>query len=252
MTASAPTVEQLARDALRHPDPIEALRALAALRIELTELERDLAVSAAGAGRTWTEIAQALGISKQAAHRRHRLAVKAAIDGGEFGAGGKMLVTAEARRCVQLAREEARLLGHQAVGTEHLLLGVLRCDRSHAARALRTLNVTLKLAREMLTATAEVKRGPQRIAMGDGSGVKPQARKVLEGSLRQAVKRREGYIGVEHLLLSLIAESRNGAVQTLLRLGVTPAELKAQIEREWMKTAGQATQVMPSLAQAEI
>ena len=63
--------------------------------------------------------------------------------------------------------------------------------------------------------------------------VTPQARRILEGSLREAVKRNESYIGIEHILLALLADSRNGAVQTLEALKTTPKAVRRQLEREW-------------------
>lgn len=67
----------------------------------------------------------------------------------------------------------------------------------------------------------------------ESNGVSPHARRILEGSLREAVKRREGYIGVEHLLLALLTDSRNGAVQTLEALKTTPRQIRLQLEHEW-------------------
>src|SRR6478672_13818008 len=67
----------------------------------------------------------------------------------------------------------------------------------------------------------------------DRQGVTPHARRILEGSLREAAKRHEGYIGVEHLLLALLADSRNGAVQTLEAMKTTPKAIRRQLERQW-------------------
>jgi ATP-dependent Clp protease ATP-binding subunit ClpA len=63
--------------------------------------------------------------------------------------------------------------------------------------------------------------------------VTPQARRILEGSLREAVKRHEGYIGVEHLLLALLTDSRNGAVQTLEAMRTTPKAIRRRLEDDW-------------------
>src|ERR1700750_657170 len=129
------TVEQLAHDAVHIPDPETALRALSALRLELDQIEPELVSRALQAGATWSDIARALGVSKQAAHRKHRDLAKTlhlSLPGG----GPKILVTAEARRCTPLPREEARQRGQPAVGTEHILLGILRCRGSHAVEVL--------------------------------------------------------------------------------------------------------------------
>jgi hypothetical protein len=238
MPAAPATIEQLAHDVASSPDAENALRALTALRFELDTLERDLVVRAVAAGATWSQVARALGVTKQAAHKKHRhLAVAPGPN------APKILVTSESRRSIQLAREEARRLG-QAVGTEHILLGILRCDQSHAVRALNALGVTLEAARDCLQSTLVIV--PSRTG-GAYSGtesepkITPHARRILEGSLREAVKRGEGYIGVEHLLLALLADSRNGATRTLEALRATPASIRRQLDQEWEVVAATPT-----------
>jgi len=229
------TIEQLAHDAVHIPDAETALRALSALRQELDQIEPELVVRALHAGATWSDIARALGVSKQAAHRKHRelaRTLQLSLPGG----GPKVLVTAEARRSIQLAREEAKQLGQPAVGTEHILLGILRCRGSHAVQALNALGVTHEAARLCVQPTMPG-INPDAGALGgegdDRQGVTPHARRILEGSLREAVKRHEGYIGVEHLLLALLTDSRNGAVQTLEALKTTPKAIRRQLEHDW-------------------
>jgi ATP-dependent Clp protease ATP-binding subunit ClpA len=244
MTASPDTIEQLARDATRHVDPDEALRALTALRRELDGLEPGLVARALRAGSSWSRIAASLGVSKQAAHRKHRDVLADDDPQAPADHEAKILVTAEARRCVQLAREEARGLGQQAVGTEHLLLGILRCRRSHAVSALHTLGVTLESARDVLQPTI-VEGSEQHVVASPGAprtfrrrkDITPHAQRILEGALREAIKLRDGYIGVEHLLLALLTDQRNGAVQTLEALHCTPARLRRQLNREWREVA---------------
>ncbi len=147
-----------------------------------------------------------------------------------------MLVTSEARRSIQFAREEAKQLGQPIIGTEHILLGILRCRESHAVKALNALGVTHEGAKKCMQPTmAGVPAASDAAgeAAADSDGVSPHARRILEGSLREAVKRHEGYIGVEHLLLALLSDSRNGAVQTLEALKTTPTRIRRQLEREW-------------------
>jgi ATP-dependent Clp protease ATP-binding subunit ClpA len=234
--ATPATIEQLARDVALSADPENALRALSALRSELDMLEPELVGRALHAGASWSQIARALGVTKQAAHKKHRHLTEQAL-AGAAGSGPKMLVTSEARRSISLAREEALELGQTALGTEHILLGILRCRDSHAVRALNALGVTLEAARGCLQPTiVGVPAGPgQPGAAGAGrdGAITPQARRILEGSLREAVKRQEGYIGVEHLLLALLADSRNGATQTLEALRTPPTQIRRQLEREW-------------------
>ncbi len=231
MAPSPATIEQLASDAARTADPHAALKALSALRQELIELEPVLVARALQAGASWSQIAGALGVSKQAAHRKHRhLAQKLPLPDTE----PKILVTSEARRSVQLAREEARTLGQPLIGTEHLLLGILRCSQSHAVKALNALGVTRDRALKSLHPTIPGIE-PADDELRGSDGVSPHARRILEHSLREALERRDGYIGVEHLLLALLTDHDNGAVQTLAALGATPKKIRRQLEQEWVK-----------------
>lgn len=243
MGASGATIEQLAHDIVEIRNPETALRALTALRLELTTMEPTLVQRALLAGASWSQVARALGVSKQAAHRKYRHLTDRPPS--EAGGGPKILVTAEARLSIQFAREEAKRLGQPAIGTEHILLGILRCDGSHAARALAALGVTHQTACECLRTTlpgvpaSEHQTGQAGNRPGDG--VSEHARRILEGSLREALNHGDGYIGVEHLLLSLLSDSRNGAVQTLEALRATPTRIRSELEREWQalsRTAG--------------
>lgn len=236
MPASPATIELLARDTVQAPDALMALRALNALRQELDQVEPELVGRALGAEASWSQIARALGVSKQAAHRKHRHLTEE--DPLRFAGEPKMLVTSEARRSIQLARREAKVLGQPAIGTEHILLGILRCRNSHAVKALNALGVTHESARACLQPTmtgATIEGDPTHLTADTENGVSRHARRILAGSLREAVKRHEGYIGVEHLLLSLLTDSRNGAVQTLEALGATPGKIRRQLDREWKK-----------------
>jgi hypothetical protein len=223
------TIEQLASDAVNTDDPETALRALSALRNELEGLEPVLVSRALRGGATWSQIARSLGISKQAAHRKHR---HLADQGGAGESEPGVRITIEARRSVQLARQEARRLGQPALGTEHLLLGILRCGDSHAVRALNALGVTHQLAVDALQPTMAAAADP---AAGlDEDDVSVPARRILEGAVRASLARGDGYIGVEHLLLALLTDSRNGAVQTLEALRVNPGSVRRQLEQEWL------------------
>jgi ATP-dependent Clp protease ATP-binding subunit ClpA len=240
MAASPATVEQLARDTARIADPETALRALTALRTELAEVEPELVRRALRAGSSWSQIARALGVTKQAAHHRHR---HLAEEPPTSGAGhSKVLVTSEARKAIQLARQEAAALAQPMVCTEHILLGILRCKQSHAVKALNTLGVTHRAARDCLQTTMPgIPLKPDSSSRPNGDGVSPHARRILEGSLREALKRHEGYIGVEHLLLSLLSDSRNGAVQTLEMLNASPGQIRKQLDLEWRQLADRSS-----------
>jgi hypothetical protein len=227
----APTeVETLARRATRTLDPQAALRALTALRTRLDELETLQVSNAVESGLSWSEIARALGISRQAAHKRYSR--RAGPEAAAAPRPRRMLVTAEARNAVKLAREEARAMGAEVVGTEHVLLGILRCQRSHATWALRALGARLHDAR----AAAEPTVAPGESAPpGDEPrhpawrGMSPHARRVLERSLEEALQRGEGYIGVEHLLLAVLRDDRGGAAQTLQRMDIDPGEVRSRL-----------------------
>jgi ATP-dependent Clp protease ATP-binding subunit ClpA len=234
MGASNATIEQLAHDVVGTRDPETALRALTALRQELESIEPALVHRALGAGASWSHIARALGVSKQAAHRKYRhLAERALSDMTE----PKVLVSNEAKLSIQFAREEAKRLGQPAIGTEHILLGILRCADSDAIRALGALGVTHQTVSDCLCTTMpgvplrELQDGPAGGKRGDG--ISEHARRIIEGSLREALKHGDGHVGVEHMLLALLADSRNGAVQTLEALQATPTKIRTELEREW-------------------
>jgi transposase-like protein len=235
VSATPSTIEQLASDLVAAADPETALRALSALRRELDAMEPVLVARARTTGATWSQVARSLGVSKQAAHRKHR---RPADDAARSPAEPKLLVTGEARRSVKLAREEAARLGQPTVGTEHLLLGILRCQAGHAVKALHSLGVTHEEALGALSPTIGGQR-PRSGAGDRGDGISPHARRILEGSMREALGRGDGYIGIEHLLLALLADSRNGAVQTLEALRVSPTQIRRRLDQEWL-AAGQS------------
>jgi Clp amino terminal domain, pathogenicity island component len=229
--AGAPTeVETLARRASRERDPKAALQALTALRKRLAELEVLQFNAAVQAGLSWTEIGRALGISRQAAHNR---SVRG-VDPEHRRSSGprRIVVTAEARHAVQLARQEARSLGVDVVGTEHVLLGILGCGRSHATWALRALGARLEDARAAAEATvascqAEPTSGDPRGRAW--RGLSPHARDVLERSLQEALDRGDGYIGVEDLLVAVLRDEQGGAAQTLRRMDIDPREVRSRL-----------------------
>ena len=128
--------------------------------------------------------------------------------------------TDRARRVVVLAQEEARLLNHNYIGTEHLLLGLLRESEGVAARTLGALDISLEAVRTSVEDIIGVGGG----APGSHIPFTPRAKKVLEMSLREALHLGHNYIGTEHLLLGLVREGEGVAAQVLVRLG---AELSA-------------------------
>jgi prophage maintenance system killer protein len=120
-----------------------------------------------------------------------------------------------ARRSVQFAGEEARLLRHGYVGTEHLLLGLVAEEEGLAAQALKSLGLSLAEIRRQVTEIAT----PGQDAPSHQVPFTPQARRVLELSLREALSLGHHYIGTEHLLLGLLGEERGIAARVLTGLG---------------------------------
>jgi hypothetical protein len=225
-------VDLAATSATDAGDPLGALAALSELRGELDRVEREQVALAIDSGWSWAAVASALGVSRQAAHKKHRSHGKRAGAAGEkVLRGGRILVTSEARAAVRNAREEAARSGVGQVGTEHLLLGILRCEYSVAVQALDSTGVSLEAAREAATPTlADSPENAQDQANG-AQAISPAARSALEQSLREATRRRDGYLGVEHLLLSLIRDEQSGAAQTLEAINVCPRQVRDAIER---------------------
>jgi Clp amino terminal domain, pathogenicity island component len=216
---------ELLRRAVSTEDPEDALRAITALRGELDRLERDAVSCARVAGASWSAIADALSITRQAAQKRHRGAAQAAS--AASAPMRTVLVTAPARMAVRLGRQEARATGSELVGSEHLLLGILRSGDPRAVGVLEELGVTLDDARAAAQPTLVDGRPPPEPPTKDG--ISSYARSVLEQSLREAVARGEGYIGVEHLLLALLREDVGGAARTLHELGIDPDVVRERL-----------------------
>src|ERR1700722_4109761 len=121
-----------------------------------------------------------------------------------------------ARRVIVLAQDEARGLNHNWIGTEHLLIALIRENSGVGARALESLDISLDAARQQVESI--IGRGQQPV--GDGHiPFTPRAKKVLELSLLEALQLSHDYIGTEHILLGLIREGDGVAAQVLVKLG---------------------------------
>jgi ATP-dependent Clp protease ATP-binding subunit ClpC len=124
--------------------------------------------------------------------------------------------TDRARRVVVFAQEEARGLNHNWIGTEHLLLAVIREGHGVGAKALESMQISLDAARQQVESI--IGRGQEPV--GDRHiAFTPRAKKVLELSLREALQLGHDYIGTEHILLGLIREGDGVAAQVLVNLG---------------------------------
>jgi ATP-dependent Clp protease ATP-binding subunit ClpC len=123
--------------------------------------------------------------------------------------------TDRARRVVVLAQEEARMLNHNYIGTEHILLGLIHEGEGVAAKALESMNISLDAVREQVQEII----GQGQAAPTGHIPFTPRAKKVLELSLREALQLGHNYIGTEHILLGLIREGEGVAAQVLQKLG---------------------------------
>lgn len=131
--------------------------------------------------------------------------------------------TDRARRVIVLAQEEARTLQHNYIGTEHLLLGLIREGDGVAAKALASKGVTLDDTRKQV----EEMIGKGNATPNGHIPFTPHARQVLELSLREALQLGHSYIGTEHILLGLIHEGEGVGTQVLIKMDVNLGELRS-------------------------
>ncbi|MFZ4431831.1 MAG: ATP-dependent Clp protease ATP-binding subunit [Microthrixaceae bacterium] len=146
--------------------------------------------------------------------------------------------TDRARRVVVLAQEEARLLNHNYIGTEHILLGLIHEGEGVAAKALESLGISLEAVRQQVE---------EIIGQGGASPsghipFTPRAKKVLELSLREALQLGHNYIGTEHILLGLIREGEGVAAQVLVKLGADLSRVRQQVIQLLSGYPGSGTQ----------
>ncbi|MGO1522949.1 MAG: ATP-dependent Clp protease ATP-binding subunit [Nesterenkonia sp.] len=133
--------------------------------------------------------------------------------------------TDRARRVVVLAQEEARMLNHNYIGTEHILLGLIHEGEGVAAKALESLEISLGGVREKV----QEKIGPGQNAPSGHIPFTPRAKKVLELSLREALQLGHNYIGTEHILLGLIREGEGVAAQVLVEMNADLNKVRQQV-----------------------
>jgi ATP-dependent Clp protease ATP-binding subunit ClpC len=145
--------------------------------------------------------------------------------------------TDRARRVIVLAQEEARLLDHDHIGTEHILLGLVHEGDGVAARALESLGIRLDAVRREVEAI---------IGQGDSPPSEhipftPEAKKVLELSLREAIQLGHNDIGTEHILLGLLREGEGVGWQVLVKLGATLPKVRARVLQLLPQSSGAST-----------
>ncbi|MGO1312207.1 MAG: Clp protease N-terminal domain-containing protein, partial [Brevibacterium aurantiacum] len=133
--------------------------------------------------------------------------------------------TDRARRVVVLAQEEAKLLKHNYIGTEHILLGLIHEGEGLAAKALEGMDISLEQVRDQVQEI--IGQGQQ--APSGHIPFTPRAKKVLELSLREALQLGHSYIGTEHILLGLIREGEGVAAQVLVKLGADLGRVRQEV-----------------------
>lgn len=214
---AAGDLDRLVESATQLSDPGRGLEAVSALRRRIEDIERLQVERAIGSGWSWSRVAEALGVSKQAAHKKHASALR------KPPAENGVIVTGAARLAVRRATEEARAMGARAVGTEHLLLGLIRDPGGPVAEAMGRLG-----------AGPEDVRSAVQPTVGDDAGdgavvISALARKVLEQALAETVQREHGHLGEEHLALALLRDEEGGAVRTLAALGIDCGRLRDEL-----------------------
>jgi ATP-dependent Clp protease ATP-binding subunit ClpC len=133
--------------------------------------------------------------------------------------------TDRARRVLVYAQDEARDFDHAFIGTEHILLGLIRESDGLAAKALDALGVTCDVVREKVREVTGLATNPS----SDSPPFTPRAKKVLEMSLREALQLGHSYIGTEHMLLGLVRQGDGAAVRILNDLGVEMSHIRTQV-----------------------
>jgi hypothetical protein len=215
-------------DALRHAvragageDPLARLERAIAVAGELSTaadlLVDGFVAEARAAGCSWAQIGLCLGVSKQGAHQRFGASTQPPPWTGEFGHGAGQILAH--------AHDEAAALGHNYVGTEHLLLGLLSAREQIAAHALTALGVVEEDVRAQTVARLG-EHPPRRWA---ALGMHPELKQALQRAREWAEHFGHRQVGSEHLLLGLLGVPACGAVQILAGLGADSARVRAQL-----------------------
>ena len=146
--------------------------------------------------------------------------------------------TQRARRVLSLAQEEAERLQHNYIGTEHLLLGLMREEGGVAGRVLRDLGLEQKRVEELVERLTRATTRSSAVQLD----LSPGTKKVLELAVDEARRMGHHYIGTEHLLLGLVRQSEGVAIDVLKRLGVSPEEVRRQTRRVLQESPMQSSQ----------
>jgi Clp amino terminal domain, pathogenicity island component len=140
-------------------------------------------------------------------------------------------VTNQTRKVMQLANEEAQRFNHEYIGTEHLLLGLLRSGPSAAVNVLKGFGIDVHRVRRQIERIVQVGPGGEQVLIGKLPHT-PRAKKVIEYTVEEARSLNHNYVGTEHLLLGLLREEEGVAAQVLMNLGLSLDEVRAAVQRE--------------------
>jgi AraC-like DNA-binding protein len=223
MASQSQRICELAQESAGARDAETALRALSELRREVDAFVCVHVERALHAGGSFSDVARALGISRQAAHRRFRELAPARRPRRR-----RLVATDAARRVVRLARAEA-LAARESPGSEHILLGILRTD-SAVTRALRLEGATPERTRAYVrSASAEATDDRESSSLP----------RILRQAARFALSRGDDELDVEALLLAAVADPDGGARRTLTALDVPAAAWPAQLGRGDQRSAAE-------------
>lgn len=220
----------LAARAARALDPTEGLRAVAQLRAMLDDLEAHQVDQAMERGWSWAQVGRCLGISKQAAHRRHASRPPVAVrerPAVPTADEPRVVISGDARSVVARAREEAARLGQPEVQPAHVLAALLQPPAGPAQDALLAIGVDLGEVRVELRSAGQGARRSKRFTRRPT--IAPATRQVLERSLAESQRLCHGHIGPEHLLLALLRDERGPAAALLHRVGATADDVEAAV-----------------------
>jgi ATP-dependent Clp protease ATP-binding subunit ClpA len=215
MSVSGQRICALAEEAAEAAEPDVALETLTRIRDELQEFERQQVARALTSGRSYGDVARAMGISRQAAHRRFKDLTK------HKRRSERLPPTPEVRLVFDYARAEARALGASVLAPVHVVLGILRNGDRRAAAALTASGLELE----------EARRAARADTSADGAGAeKVDIRAMLAETAQCARQRGAEHVAVEHLLRTALAGDERSAGGMLEGLGVAPDRVLAELD----------------------
>jgi ATP-dependent Clp protease ATP-binding subunit ClpA len=205
MDDSARRIARLAAEAAAASEPRDALRAVSELRRELDAFERRQVAVALSEGATFAQIARDVGVSRQAVHRRFRdLADREAVPA----------TSADVRRILREARDDAVALGARSLGSEHVLLATLRAEDVPAAALLRTSGASFDRAKALVEGSSV------RVPLFRRGGVSGDQPSLMAAPMAEARRRGAQRVEVEDLIIGMLSDESGGAARILRALGV--------------------------------